>query len=87
MEVYILMWVVYHQNHLSIVLNKLIQMIKLKKAYKYRIFTEEKRKLIKMLRKKNYEKLASFPNITIYTGQAKFINSLQIEVKNANIHL
>lgn len=45
---------------------------------------KEKRKLTKMLLKKNYEKLAFFPNITIYNGQAQFINSSQIEVKNAN---
>lgn len=46
----------------------------------YKNAVEEKRKLTIMLRKKNYDKLASLPNVTIYDGLARFIGPLEIEV-------
>lgn len=51
------------------------------KAKKYREAIDEKRRLTKMLRTKNYDKLASSPNITIYDGTARFVDKSKIEVK------
>ena len=51
------------------------------KEKKYREAIEEKRRLTKMLRTKNYDKLASSPNITIYNGTARFAERSKIEVK------
>lgn len=50
-----------------------------KNAY-YRAAVEEKRRLTGMLRKKNYDKLAVLPNVTIYDGTARFTAPRQVEV-------
>ncbi len=42
------------------------------KARRYRAAVQEKEKLTGMLRKKNFEKLDSHPNITVLTGAASF---------------
>lgn len=54
------------------------------KARHYREAVAEKRRLTAMLRKKNYEKLADMPNITIYDGTARFTAPLQVEVSAGN---
>ena len=45
------------------------------KARRYRAAVQEKEKLTGMLRKKNFEKLDSHPNITVLTGAASFTGS------------
>ncbi|MGI6070798.1 MAG: FAD-dependent oxidoreductase [Blautia sp.] len=51
------------------------------KARAYRAAVEEKRRLTGMLRKKNYDKLAVHPNITVYDGIGRFVGPLQVEVQ------
>lgn len=53
------------------------------KADRYRAAIEEKRRLTGMLRQKNYDKLASAPNIDVIDGQARFTGPRQIEVMTA----
>lgn len=50
------------------------------KAEIYRAAVEEKRRVTGILRKKNYEKLASLSNVTIYDGEAHFTGERQVEV-------
>lgn len=50
-------------------------------AEHYRNAIEEKRRLTTMLRKKNYDKLATLPNVTVYDGTAKFTGPLRIELQ------
>ena len=53
-------------------------------AFRYRQAVEEKRRLTAMLRKKNYDKLAGLPNVTIYNGTARFAGPLLVEVQTAD---
>lgn len=59
------------------------------KAEAYRKAVEEKRRLTAMLRKKNYDKLASLENVKIYDGQAHFTGPKQVEIisKDGRIQL
>lgn len=57
------------------------------KAESYRKAVEEKRRLTGMLRKKNYDKLADLPNVTIYDGEARFIGPLLVEVRTREENL
>lgn len=52
-------------------------------AFGYRQAIEEKRRLTAVLRKKNYDKLAGLPTVTIYDGQARFIGPRRVEVQTA----
>ena len=54
-----------------------------KEAY-YRQSILEKRRLTEVLRKKNYSKLASLSNVTVYDGAARFTGPLQVEIKTAD---
>ena len=47
---------------------------------RYRAAVEEKRRVTAMLRGKNYDKLASLPNVTIFNGTARFTGPRQVEV-------
>lgn len=51
------------------------------KAEVYRAAVEEKRRVTSILRKKNYDKLASLSNVTIYDGEAHFTGERQVEVQ------
>ena len=51
------------------------------KAVLYRKAIEEKRSLTAKLRKKNYHKLSDHPNITVINGEASFLSSTSIAVK------
>lgn len=53
------------------------------KSRLYQEAIKEKRRLTAMLREKNYKNLASFSNVTIYNGKARFIAPQQVEVKTA----
>lgn len=48
------------------------------RAERYTLAIEEKRRLTGMLRQKNYDKLASHPNITVYTGKASFLDAHRV---------
>lgn len=50
------------------------------RADRYQNAVNEKRRLTEKLRKANYDKLAAFPNIKIYDGNARFTGPRQIEV-------
>lgn len=50
----------------------------------YQNAVEEKRCLTAALRQKNYDKLAAFPNVTIYDGMARFVAPLEVEVRSEN---
>lgn len=52
------------------------------KADMYRRAVEEKRRLTGMLRKKNYDKLDTLENVTIYDGEARFTGNKLAEVKS-----
>ncbi len=54
------------------------------KAERYKKAIEEKRRVTEFLRKKNYEKLNSLDNITIYDGIGRFAGEKSIEVLSAN---
>lgn len=47
---------------------------------------ENKEELIGKMRKKNYDKLDQFENVTIYTAKAKFKNAHEIEITNEDGH-
>lgn len=50
------------------------------KAVSYKKAIEEKRSLTAKLRKKNYDKLADHPNITVINGEASFLSSTVVTV-------
>lgn len=50
------------------------------KSKNYQMAVEEKRRVTGLLRKKNYDKLHSHPNVTIYDGEAHFTGEKQIAV-------
>lgn len=51
------------------------------KAEIYKKAIEEKRSLTAKLRKKNYDKLADHPNITVINGEASFLSATAVSVK------
>lgn len=52
------------------------------KAVRYAAAIEEKRKLVDMLRRKNYEKLANNPNIIVINAAAQFLEPHVVEIVN-----
>lgn len=50
-----------------------------KKAF-YKKAVEEKRRVVEMLRQKNYNKLFNAPNVTIYQGEASFISEHEVKI-------
>lgn len=54
------------------------------KAERYKKAIEEKRRVTEFLRKKNYEKLNSLDNVTIYDGIGRFAGEKSVEVLSDN---
>lgn len=54
------------------------------KAEFYASAVEEKRRVTEMLRRKNFEKLDSLENVTVYTGVGSFVSETQVQVATAN---
>lgn len=54
------------------------------KAERYAAAIAEKRRVTTMLRGKNYDKLNTLDNVTIYTGTASFVSNTQVQVALPN---
>ena len=51
------------------------------KAAFYRAAVAEKTRLVEMLRAKNYHMLADLPNVTVYNGQAGFVDAHEVRIQ------
>lgn len=54
------------------------------KAQRYKSAIEEKKRLVGLLRQKNYDKIANNPNAQVIDGKASFVTSHKVNIQTEN---